>query len=194
MEIIIHRVNSIIKLKKVESKYGAEIDIRSQGSNLILNHEPFFNGDKLIDYLDEYNHGTLILNIKEQGIEDEVLRLIRKRSQIKSYFLLDVEFPYIFNSSRNGEKDIAIRFSEDESIETVKKYINKVNWVWLDTFTEFPIKEKNIKVLNNFKQCLVCPERWGRSYDIKNYKYLMSRLSIEVDAVMTSSKNISDWT
>ena len=76
MEVIIHRINSIKQLKKLDIKYGDEIDIRSKGSDLILNHEPFKEGEKLIDYLDEYQHGTLILNIKEAGIEDEVFFLL----------------------------------------------------------------------------------------------------------------------
>ena len=40
MEIIIHRINSIRKLKKIPGRYGVEIDVRSLKSNLILNHEP----------------------------------------------------------------------------------------------------------------------------------------------------------
>ena len=74
-------------MKKIDSKYGTEIDIRAWGSELILNHEPFSSGENIKDYLDEYNNGTLILNIKEAGIEEEVLRLVRQRPQIKSYFL-----------------------------------------------------------------------------------------------------------
>ena len=135
MEIIIHRVNTIRELKKIKPHYGTEIDIRTWGSDLVLNHEPFQNGEKLEDYLDEYQHGTLVLNIKEDGIEDDVLQLVRQRSQIKSYFLLDVEFPYLYRASRKGERDIAIRFSEDEGIETVKKYVGMVDWVWIDTNT-----------------------------------------------------------
>ncbi len=119
MEIIIHRVNTIRELKIIDAKFGAEIDIRAWDSDLILNHEPFQDGEKLIDYLDEYKNGTLILNIKEDGIEDEVLRLVRERPQIKSYFLLDVEFPYLYRASRQGERNMAIRFSEDESVKTV---------------------------------------------------------------------------
>ena len=91
MEIIIHRVNTIKELRDVPENYGTEIDIRSYGSNLILNHEPFQFGEIFENYIDEYSHGTLILNIKESGIEDEVLRLVREHSQIKKYFLLDVE-------------------------------------------------------------------------------------------------------
>ena len=51
MEFIIHRVNLIKNLKKIPKKYGCEIDIRTEGSKLILNHDPFSKGDNLIDYL-----------------------------------------------------------------------------------------------------------------------------------------------
>jgi hypothetical protein len=193
MEIIIHRVNTILKLKNIKQKHGTEIDIRAYGSDLILNHEPFENGEKLIDYLDEYQNGTLILNIKEDGIESEVLRLVGQRPQIKSYFLLDVEFPYIYRASRKGERNIAIRFSEDESIESVKNYIGMVDWVWIDTNTQLPLNETNITVLNKFKKCLVCPERWERPYNIEDYKLSLDKFNFTLDAVMTSDQYIKMW-
>ena len=83
MEIIIHRVNTLNELKDIHPRYGVEIDIRSHASDLVLNHEPFSRGDRLIDYLDEYKHGTLILNIKESGIEDSVIELVKNHSNIK---------------------------------------------------------------------------------------------------------------
>ena len=193
MEIIIHRVNTIRELKIIEAEFGAEIDIRAWNSDLILNHEPFQDGEKLIDYLDEYKNGTLILNIKEDGIEDEVLRLVRERPQIKSYFLLDVEFPYLYRASRQGERNIAIRFSEDESIETVENYIGMVDWVWIDTNTKFPITKENNTTLDNFKKCLVCPERWGRPEDIANYRRKMLSYGFVLDAVMSSSDDKNNW-
>ena len=190
MEIIIHRINTISDLKNIEPKYGTEIDIRAWGSELVLNHEPFQDGEKLVDYLDEYHHGTLILNIKEDGIEDDVLQLVRQRPQINSYFLLDVEFPYLNNASRQGEKNIAIRFSEDESIETVKKYVDKVNWVWIDTNTRLPITSENKEILAKFKKCLVCPSRWNRPQDIEKYKRSLNQF---LTAVMTEVKHAKIW-
>ena len=56
MEIIIHRINKIKDLIKIPNKYGTEIDIRTKGSKLILNHEPFKNGDKLENYLENYKN------------------------------------------------------------------------------------------------------------------------------------------
>ena len=193
IEIIIHRVNSINGLKQIKPRFGTEIDIRAWGSEIILNHEPFSSGERIEDYLDEYRHGTLILNIKEAGIEDEVLSLVRQRPQIKSYFLLDIEFPYIYRATRQGERAIAIRFSEDEPIEFAKKYVGKIDWVWIDTNTQMPVGEHNLPILNMFKKCLVCPERWGRPSDIANYKNLMSIMGFKIDAVMTSNQYIKLW-
>jgi hypothetical protein len=51
MEIVAHRINLINELLEVPAKYGCEIDIRSQDSKLILNHEPYLSGDSLVDYL-----------------------------------------------------------------------------------------------------------------------------------------------
>ena len=96
MEIIVHRVNNVKDLIKLPSNCGVEIDLRTQDSKLILNHEPFKGGNDFIDYIENYKHGTLVLNIKESGIEDEVLKIVKSKS-IKSYFLLDVEMPYLFS-------------------------------------------------------------------------------------------------
>ena len=115
-EIVIHRVNKIKDLLEIPNNYGCEIDIRSFGDKLILNHEPYQDGELLSNYLDSYNHGLLVLNIKESGIENDVLDLVKSKG-IKKYFLLDVEFPYIYKYSRLGERAIAIRYSEDEPID-----------------------------------------------------------------------------
>jgi len=192
MEIIIHRVNTIKKLKKIPNIFGAEIDLRAYKSEIILNHEPFKSGDTLDNFLKNYNHGTLILNIKEDGIEDKVIKKVKK-AKIKSYFLLDVEFPYIFKSLKNRQKNIAIRFSENETIQTAKIFKNKFKWLWIDTVTKLPLNKKNIKIIKSFKSCLVCPERWGRPNQIENYKKKLKLLKFLPDAVMTSEKYANRW-
>ena len=78
MELIAHRLNKIKELRKLPIKYGAEIDLRSRGSQIILSHDYNKRGEKLENYLSNYNHGTLILNIKEAGIEKEVIRISKK--------------------------------------------------------------------------------------------------------------------
>mgnify|MGYP001182849684 FL=1 len=193
MEIILHRINKIKELKTANPRFGIEIDIRTYGNDIILSHDPFKKGDKLKDYLHEYRHGTLILNIKESGIENNVLSLIQRYNNVKSYFLLDVEFPYIFSLSKNNIKNIAIRFSEFESIETVIKFKGIVDWVWIDTFTKLPLNQNSINILKNFKTCLVCPERWNRPGDISFYKKQLKNMKFPVDAVMTSKHLAKLW-
>ena len=192
MEIIIHRVNKIKDLKKISSNFGVEIDIRANGSNLILNHEPFNPGDKLKNYLENYKHKTLVLNLKEAGIEKEVLSLVEKYS-IKSYFLLDVEMPYMFSATKRGQKNIAVRFSEYEDINSTKYFNGKLNWVWIDTVTKLPINKTNMNILSKFKSCIVCPERWGRKQDIKIYKNKLIKLKFKPTSVMTSLKCVKEW-
>ena len=58
---------------------------------------------------------------------------------------------------------------------------------------ELIYNEKNITILNKFRRCLVCPERWGRPYDIAIYKKRMQSLSFDIDAVMTSNHYAPDW-
>ena len=117
-----------------------------------------------------------------------------KKHKIKSYFLLDVEFPYIFKTlDEKLNKNIAVRFSEYETIELSRKLINKVNWIWLDTYKKFPIDNKNLRFIKKFKSCLVCPERWNRQRDIKRYYLLMKKLKFMPDAIMTSFKCSKIW-
>ena len=77
MEIIIHRINNLSKLKYISKNYGVDIDVRDFKNDLILNHDPFKNGEKLERFLRYYKHGTLIVNIKSEYIESKVLKLLK---------------------------------------------------------------------------------------------------------------------
>jgi hypothetical protein len=192
MQIVAHRLNTADGLKQLPRKYGVEIDLRADGSRLILNHDPFAGGEDFDRWLDHFAHGLLVLNIKEAGIETEVLRRVRDRG-ITDCFLLDVEFPYLYRASREGERAIAVRYSEDEPIELVDRYRQRVDWVWIDTNTRLPLDRDTVRQLAGIKTCLVCPERWGRPGDIARYQRDMQALSFTPDAVMTSVKHIQDW-
>ena len=64
-----------------------------------------------------------------------------KKRKIKSYFLLDVEFPYIIRAFMRNENNIAIRFSEYETIENVITFKNNLKWVWVDLVSKIPIND-----------------------------------------------------
>ena len=91
------------------------------------------------------------------------------------------------------KKHLSLRFSEYESIETAKNLINKSKWIWIDTFKILPVKRSNVRILKKFKSCLVCPERWGRPHDIKNYFNKLKRLNFFPNSIMTSKKYAKAW-
>jgi hypothetical protein len=192
MDVVVHRVNSVDALKSMPAELGVEIDLRAEGSRIILNHEPFAGGEDFDRWLDRFAHGLLVLNIKEAGIEGEVLRRVRARG-ISRCFLLDVEFPYLYRASRAGERAIAVRYSEDEPLELVERYRSRVDWVWIDTQTRLPLDERAIAALKGLKTCLVCPERWGRADDIPAYQAQMDRMGFSPTAVMTALRHVPDW-
>ena len=81
MIYIIHRINNIKELIKIPNRYGVEIDLRSFKNDIILNHEPYKNGEKLIDYIKHFNHRFIVANIKEAGIENDVIKILKKKTE-----------------------------------------------------------------------------------------------------------------
>ena len=149
MKFIAHRINTKKELKNISEQYGAELDLRdSVDGKIYINHDPFILGEDFEEYLKEYNHGTMILNIKSERIELRVLELLKKYN-IKDYFFLDSSFPMIKLLTDNGEKKIALRYSEFEGLDTLEKMQEKVDWVWVDCFTKLPL---NNEIYNKIKK------------------------------------------
>ena len=194
MEYIAHRINTIEELKVLPKEYGVELDLRDFGNRLILQHDPFVDGEDFEEYLKYYNHGTMILNIKSERIEHKVLELIKKYN-IKKYFFLDSSFPMIYLLSRDNEQNIALRFSEFEAIDTILNMQGKVKWVWVDCFSKLPITKENYKLLkdNGFKFCLVSPELQGQNEKLEEYKEYLEKNNIVFDAICTKVYNIENW-
>jgi hypothetical protein len=163
MNIIRHRRNTQEELAEISTNHGAEIDIRSQGDDLVLHHEPYEAGTLFTPWLENYHHGTLILNVKEEGLEDRCLELMAKHN-ITDFFFLDQSFPFLVKTSRTGESRCAVRVSEFETIDTALSLAGKVDWVWVDCFTKFPLNRASATKLKGagFKLCIVSPELQGR--------------------------------
>ena len=205
MQIIAHRINAIEGLKALDPKYGVEVDIRGYGDHLLLNHDPIWNPSKYDDFEDylkifvERGMAFIILNIKEGGYEQRIIELCAKYGIPKSkYFLLDVEFPYLYHATRKlGVREIAVRYSEAEPIEAVEAQMENekplLDWVWIDTNTRLPLNEDIVRRLLPFKTCLVCPDRWGRPQDIDIYAEEIKKLGMKLDMVMTSVATIPQW-
>lgn len=193
MKLITHRRNTICELTATDSKYGVEVDIRSKGTQLIIHHDPFVDGESFDDWINVYRHGTLILNVKEEGLEARLISLMKSKG-IDDYFFLDQSFPFLVKWSKAGEHRCAVRVSEFETIDTALTLAGKVDWVWVDCFTHFPLSEQNAIRLKaaGFKLCLVSPELQGRDAEIE-IPHLISVLKerdIVADAVCTKRPDL----
>lgn len=186
MIVIRHRVNTIKDLKETPERFGVEVDIRTWGNSLILHHEPFEKGELLEDFLSNYNHKFIILESKVERIEFAVLEMAKKYG-IKDFFLLSVNPPFMWKLMNEGFKKMNVRFSELEGLENCRLWADKVEWVWVDTWTKLPLDKNSYDELKklNLKICLVSPEILGRPHEIKEYREFFAKNKMEIDAVCT---------
>ncbi|MFA6985467.1 MAG: phosphatidylinositol-specific phospholipase C/glycerophosphodiester phosphodiesterase family protein [Arenimonas sp.] len=188
MIVIRHRRNSGQQLRDTAPELGVEVDIRSNGNDLILHHDPFVDGERFEDWLAHFRHRTLILNVKEEGLEDRLIALMQAHG-ISDYFFLDQSFPFLVRTANRGESRCAVRVSEFESIDTALSLAGRIDWVWVDCFTRFPLDRAQAARLQQagFKLCLVSPELQGRSAteEIPALRALLQREGIVADAVCT---------
>ena len=194
MIFISHRRNTIDELKRTSEKYGVEIDLRSSDNSIIVHHDPMAKGEKFSTWLDHYNHKFLILNVKEEGLEKQIIDFLQKY-KIDDYFFLDQSIPFLLKFSNFCNKKSAARVSEFESIETALKLKKYADWVWLDQFNSFPITPDEFETLKSYKYkiCLVSPELQGRfdDYEIMEMSKFLKKNNLKLDAIC--SKKCEFW-
>lgn len=188
MKVISHRVNSANGLREVPTENGVEIDVRSDLSGLYLSHDPFVSGETLASWLQAYRHSLLVLNVKEEGLEDECRKLLREHG-ITEYFFLDQSLPFLVKSGLSGHRDGACRISDFESIETVRLLSGVCDWVWIDAFEPSFERLSHLEEFAHLgmKTCLVSPELHGPARE-SEAKRLLEKVRLEglrVDAVCT---------
>ena len=154
MIVVSHRVNTREELRQTSGELGCEIDIRNHGKNLVVEHDPFLNGGLTLEkWLTEFDHRFLIVNVKEEGLEPEVFRILNE-FDVENYFILDESIPYIMKYCKAGESRYALRVSELEDEDTaiavyknlVPQYVSP-NWIWADCFSGQPITKTSYSKL-----------------------------------------------
>ena len=193
MKIISHRRNTLAELQATAGHHGVEVDVRSRGDQLIIHHEPFVDGPVFDEWIAAYRHGTLILNVKEEGLEARLIALMAAHG-IEDYFFLDQSFPFLVKWSRAGERRCAVRVSEFESVDTAMTLAGRIDWVWVDCFSHLALSGEEAVRLQQagFRLCLVSPELQGRSADteIPAMRRLLEQRAIAVDAVCTKRADL----
>ena len=188
MKIIQHRVNSVELLSKVPKELGVEIDLRSGPNGLHLSHDPFHRGESLSNFLDIFEHNLLIVNVKEDGLEEECIRLLDSRG-VSKYLFLDQPMPTIIRRGLQGSRDSFCRVSEFELIEGAGALSAFCHWVWLDSFLGVDFVGNALVDLKKMglNVCLVSPELHGfdREGAARDLLGELAKVSLTPDAVCT---------
>ena len=191
MIIIKHRVNTSIELKKISKNYGVEIDLRSNTKDIYLHHNPFKKGELFYSWVKNFNHKLIVLNVKEEGLENKILKILKK-NKITNFFFHDQTFSSLLKN-KNKTK-VSLRFSEYEDLKKTKELFNKIKWLWIDNFNEIKLKKKFYSFLKKkkVKICLVSPELVNKKR-IKEIIPLISYLKknkFNIDAVCTKKPDL----
>lgn len=164
--ICAHRVNDPAALRDVPDGLGVEIDLHADGDRLVLVHDAFASGPDFVEWLDAYRHRFIVLNTKEEGLEQRIIGLLEERG-IREWAFLDQSFPFLVRTLRGGETRTMVRISEYESVATALALDPRPDWVWVDSFTgRWPAAE-DLRSLHDagFRLMVVSPELQGRSLD-----------------------------
>ncbi len=194
MKIFHHRINTSSQLVEIPPVDGVEIDIRSSGQDIILEHEPFKEGQLLTQWLKHWQGQSLILNIKEEGIEERTLDALRAYPNLE-YFFLDQSFPFLVRTINSGNKKTAVRVSDLESVDTA--LLMNCDWVWIDCFLgDWNFLPGVVRRLqdNGKKICLVSPElvRDNAMNELQLLQDILKDNNLFVQGVCTKLKALWD--
>ena len=196
MKIYKHRCNTTKLLNETPTSYGIEMDLRTHKEEIIVTHDPFSSGPLFSDWLSDYKHSGLILNVKEEGLEDRILEIISKFG-VSNYFFLDQSYPFMVKWLMKGfNQHIAARVSEYESINSFKSLVATPSYIWCDSFTgswaHLPdvielAQEKKIQVV------IVSPELHSRSSQNEVKELQQMLMGYKFEGVSVCTKTPETW-
>lgn len=188
-----HRANTLPELHLTPPLFGVEMDVHSYGDRLVVHHEPMEPGVDLEVWLKHFRHAFLIMNVKEEGIEERLVRILAEHS-IENYFLLDLSFHRIVDLAQKGFRKMSIRLSKYESVETVMAMAGMADWIWLDLFDDqIPVSQKQWQKLKelNFRICLASPELRHRGKEsVAAIQNQLSAMGVWPDGICGKDPNL----
>ena len=191
MIIIRHRVNTSKELKKIKKNFGVEIDLRSHNKEIVLHHDPFKKGELFSSWIKNFDHKLMVLNVKEEGLENKILQIIKK-NKIKNFFFHDQTFSTLLKNMK--KTNVSIRYSEYEDLKKTNHLFKNIKWLWIDNFTEIKLQKKLYFFLRRKKVriCIVSPElvKKKRANEIKKIIFYLKGNNFKVDAVCTKRPDL----
>jgi glycerophosphoryl diester phosphodiesterase len=159
--------NSLLAFERsFASGFGTETDIRDRGGELVISHD--MANERSVKAKDFFrlcgrfdNCLPLALNVKADGLQDELMLLLEK-FDVKNYFVFDMSVPDALIYLRQ-KFNVYTRQSEHESDPP---FYAEAKGVWLDSFYGGWLDEKTLNghLKNGKKVCIVSPELHGRKH------------------------------
>lgn len=151
----------------IDSGLGIETDVRDCDGKLVISHDPPTKGkailldDFFLYYSKSKSSPCLALNIKSDGLQDQLLKKIQEYG-IENYFVFDMSVPDTLGYIKMG-MPVAARISE---YEQEGKLLEMAEFVWLDAFGSewFSIEFINQLLAKGKKIAIVSPELHRRSH------------------------------
>ncbi len=188
MQFYQHRINTLADLERVPESLGIEFDLRSDGPNVIITHDPFTSGPTIDEFFARVGKRPCIFNIKCDGIETFIVEKAKKHG-IEDYFFIDVSVPGATKLAKLGERRFSMRYSEIEPIEHALVWKGKAEWVGVDCWTAVPADRAAWAKLEGFKIALVSPELQGHGTDAIAKMYEPIR-GLRVDAICSKRPDL----
>jgi hypothetical protein len=138
-----HRQNNIIE----QIVIGVEVDVRSHPAGLVLNHDrlDFSKSYPLLKDKISFFNGPIIFNIKESGIEEEILKKINKE-----FYFLDSQLPDIIRLGPKNLGKFIVRVSDVESFNQSLIELIKPKYCWVD-YSKFNINYNHKEYIDYIK-------------------------------------------
>lgn len=198
IQIFKHRCNTIESLAQCRTRWGVEIDLRSDvndTSDLHLSHDAWVKGESFQNWLREFKdkniQGPIILNTKEDGLETLALKLLSEAG-ITNYLFLDTTMPTLYKWTRHHKNsNFFMRWSAIEPLELTALHKGYCQWAWVDCFERTPPPLAALRALkNNYKTCLVSPELQGGTE--QEAREFMAAFTGEISGVCTKFPELWD--
>lgn len=191
MQLIRHRVNTVAALNATPRHNWVEVDVRVCENQIVLQHDAFAQGEDLSDWLSEYEHAGIVLNVKADGLE-ETLCDAMERAGVGDYFFLDSQPATTYRLPPHLLKKVAVRVSDLEKPTAEAFLLHRGGWAWLDIFKEPEIMIQRLdEIPSDMRLCLASPDIMPTppisSQDL--IKMLGNRLS-RISAVVTKSPEL----
>lgn len=160
--------------------FGAETDIRDRGSQLVVSHDMAGNDawpitDLLDDYVNAGAPGQLALNIKADGLAEELELIIESYIALKEkIFVFDMAVPDMLNYARTSIPFFT-RYSEYETAPVLE---GKSHGIWMDCLSEKWVQPCEIakRLHDGQRIAVVSPELHGRMIHQEYWKKLKQEL------------------